>query len=363
MKVAVLGAGHGAFATCCYLTQQGFLVNLFEGFDPRTIEHVKRKGGIEFTGALGEGFAEINKITSDIREATERVDIIMVVVSSLAHEFNAKKVARYFQEEQLILLMPGHTGGSLHFFNTLKKEGVKSHVILCETNTLPYITRKETSTRVRIFEKGKNILFSAFPSKNFDEIYEKIRDMYSGFVPAENVLETGLMNDNALLHPAPMILNTGWIEHTRGDFYFYSEGITPSMARIMESVEDERLKIARAFGLKQIKFLDWWQKTGRTTQASDFYEAVRTSEPNKTIKAPGDMSHRFLEEDIKFGLVPMAYFARICDVSTPTMDSLIHMASIINGVDYLKEGLTPEKMGIEGLDVEKIKIFLKEGKS
>lgn len=360
-KIAILGAGHGGFAASCDLTKQGHSVNLFEGFDPSLLEPVKKKGGIDYVGALGEGFAKLNVVTSDIKEAIEGVDLIMVVVPSSGHEYHAKKIAPHLRENQLIFVLPGHTGGSLHFLHVLRTAGVKANISLCETNTLPYITRKETLDRVRVFSKDANILFSVFPSKNFEEVWRKIRGLYPNLLPAKNVLETGLMNDNALMHPPAMILNTGWIEHTKGNFSFYYDGFTPSVGKVAERLESERVGIAEAFGIKPVKFTEWWVKTGRTSRTDNLYEAVRASEANKAIRAPDTMAHRFLEEDIRFGLVPMVHLARVAKVPTPTTTAFVDIASAINKIDYMQEGLTPQKMGIENLDLEGIKGFVRNG--
>ena len=360
-KIAVLGAGHGGCATSCDLTKKGYSVNLFEGFDTKLLEPIKAKGGLEYVGAIGEGFAKLNKVTSNIKEAVEGVDLIMVVVPSSGHEYHATQIAPHLKEGQLIFVVPGHTGGSLHFSSVLKKQGVKASLNLCETNTLPYITRKETLDRVRIFSKDKNILFSVFPSKNFKEVYEKIRPLYPDLHPTENVLETGLMNDNALMHPPTMILNTGWVEYSKGNFAFYYDGFTPSIANVAEALESERYDTEKALGLKPTRFVDWWITTGRTKSIESLYEAVRTSEANKAIRAPDNMKHRFLEEDIDFGLVPMACFSKIANVPIPTTTSLIQLASKINKTDYMHRGLTPEKMGIENLDLQGLRAYVKDG--
>lgn len=36
------------------------------------------------------------------------------------------------------------------------------------------------------------------------------------------------MNINAVIHPAGVLMNAGWIEMTSGNFLFYKESITPS---------------------------------------------------------------------------------------------------------------------------------------
>ena len=63
------------------------------------------------------------------------------------------------------------------------------------------------------------------------------------------MLETGFQDLNAVEHPAQTVCNAGWLEHTEGDYYFYCEGTTPAVARVIEAVDRERLALAAAAGV------------------------------------------------------------------------------------------------------------------
>ena len=52
-----------------------------------------------------------------------------------------------------------------------------------------------------------------------------------------------------MAHPLPALLNAGWIETTGGDFRFYNDGVSPSVARAMDALDRERLAVIRALGL------------------------------------------------------------------------------------------------------------------
>ena len=52
----------------------------------------------------------------------------------------------------------------------------------------------------------------------------------------------------AIFHPAISILNAGWIESTHGDFQFYIDGVTPSVAHILEVLDRERVTVASVVG-------------------------------------------------------------------------------------------------------------------
>ena len=62
------------------------------------------------------------------------------------------------------------------------------------------------------------------------------------------MLQTGLNNMGAIFHPALTLLNSGWIEATHGDYQFYIDGVTPSVARVLEALDRERVTVAASLG-------------------------------------------------------------------------------------------------------------------
>ena len=177
--------------------------------------------------------------------------------------------------------------------------------------------------------------------------------MFPNVVPAANVLETGFSNINAIMHPAGMLGNAGWIEKSGGDFLWYRDGITPSIGAWIDAVDSERLEIVRLLGLKPLRFVDIFHQAGLTTAAArdsgSAYEAIHNSEANFTIKSPPTLDHRYIREDVGYGLVPMAEIGKLLGVKTPVMDALITLASTALGADFRQEGLTLGKMGLAGI--------------
>ena len=76
--------------------------------------------------------------------------------------------------------------------------------------------------------------------------------------------------------------------------------------------------------------------------------ACDESAPNATIKSPSSLDHRYVHEDVGYGLVPLAAFGKLAGVPTPTIDALINLSLLSLGIDYAKDGLTLEKLGLEG---------------
>lgn len=245
-EIAVLGGGNGACALAADLAMRGYSVNLgelpsFAGSFAPVIE----KGGLYYTGAIGEGFAKLNKVTLNIQEAINNVRCILISVPSYGHRAFFEACAPLLEDGQIVVLMPGNMG-SLEFAKVLKEKGIKRKILLAETNTLPYGTRLQGPALVHMDYK-MGICLAAFPSKNTDEIIRGMGDMFS-ITPADNVVQMGLLNTNLMFHPVECIFNAGRIEYAKGDFHSHGEGFTPVVARFAVRVYRELKSIAKAMG-------------------------------------------------------------------------------------------------------------------
>jgi hypothetical protein len=111
----VMGPSHG------YTRENlaGLQVNLYElpEFE-RNLDPIQERGGIEISGVVRQGFARLNRMTTDIAGAVEDVEYILVATQALAHERLAELCAPFAHEGQAIILFPG-SGGALVFGKTL----------------------------------------------------------------------------------------------------------------------------------------------------------------------------------------------------------------------------------------------------
>ena len=129
MRYTVIGAGHGGKAMAAHLALMGFPVTLYN----RTADNVaviKARGGIELESYEGgpRGFGQLALVTSDMREALDEADVVMVVTPSTAHADIAQAAASCLRDGQVVVLHPGRTGGSFEFAHALKKSGCTADV-------------------------------------------------------------------------------------------------------------------------------------------------------------------------------------------------------------------------------------------
>ena len=360
-RVAVLGAGHGGCAAAADLTLRGFEVRL----QARSSARVGAlQQGITLRRDGSECAVRPALVTTDVTAAVAGADLVMLVVPAHAHDDYARALAPLLIDSTVVMLNPGHTGGSLHFSASLARLGGPLPV-LCETVTLTYICRLEGPATAAIYRETTGLRFAALPAARAEELARWLRPLFPNLKPVANVLETGLMNINAVIHPAGMVMNAGWIEFLRGEFLFYREALTPAVARVIEAVDGERLALAEKLSLDLPAFIDYFEAAGLTSEAArrsrSVYRAMQESAPNRTIKAPASLDHRYMHEDIGYGLVPMSELARLVGAPTPTMDALIALGSVAQGRDYRRDGLTLARMGLQGASVEVLHRRVREG--
>jgi len=364
LKIGILGGGNGAFAAAAHLGREGYQIRMYSPFKEELASIVKA-GGIRLKGCLGDSFVTGIQACEEISDAVKSTDIVMIVVPANFHAHYAKLISLLLEDGQILFLNPGHTGGALEVRQVLKDSGLKAKITLIETNTLTYVTRKTAYNEVTIY-KINNIIFSALPACDTPAVSKKIKILYPKLTAADSVLETSLANFNAVMHPPVMILNAANIERTKGDFYFYFEGITPAVAKVMEILDKERIAILKALHIKSTSFLEFFiQAVGTTKEALEsgsFYRIVKESPPNAKIKAPENLKHRFLDEDIPCGLVPMAALGDLYQVDTPLMDVLITLSNLINEKNYWEEGLNLKKLGLANMSPDQVLQYVKEGK-
>ena len=364
-SVAVMGAGHGGYAAAADLTRRGFEVRLHarreESLDP-----IRANGGIDARGIF-EGREMPALLTTDVAEAVKDADLAMLVVPSVAHAYYAERLAGVLEEGTPVFLDPGHTGGGLHFRAEMRRAGHRAPLETCETVTLTFISRIEAPATVGIYSYTKSLMFAALPGNATARLHAAVSPLFPEIRPASSVLETGLANINAVFHPPGMLLNAGWIESTDGDFLFYREGVTDAVGRVTAEIDAERLAVARALDVPATPFLDIFHNAGLTTreamESGSISRACRESAPNATLRSPPSLDHRYVHEDVGYGLVPFAAFGRLAGVPTPTIDSHIALLSAATGIDYAAGGLTLERMGIAGLDPATLHRLVLEGET
>ena len=360
-RFTVIGAGNGGKAMAAHLALMGFHVNLYNRTRSR-LDAIRELGGLQLESFEGgpHGFGKLKLVTSDLAESVAAADVLMIVIPSSAHGEVGRLLAEHLIDGQMIVLHPGRTGGAMEMKKTLRDHGCAAKVTIAEAETFIYASRAEGPASARIFRIKQAVPLSALPATDTSKVLKMLRKPFPEFIDGHNVLHTGLNNMGAIFHPALTLLNAGRIESTAGDYQFYIDGVTPSVARVLEVLDRERVTVAAAMGVRARTAMEWLKLAYNVT-GENLYEAIQNQTGYYGIKAPGTLRHRYIFEDVPMSLVPIALFGNRYGVSVRGMESIIRLACFVSRTDYWRSGRTLKKMGIDNLSVSELTRFVKEG--
>ena len=303
-----------------------------------------------------KGNAKIDMLTDNIAEAIDGAKYIAVVTPSTAHVAVAEKLKGVVKKDQVILIYPGGFG-ALEFKKVLGDECP----LIIQTNNLPYDTR--LNGPASIFCSGKSpVNVALFPGNADRKVLEDVMDISPYEKIYEDVLECDLSLVNPSVHSGPCLLNFGAIEQQdlRGKFCMY-EHFTFGAAKVDWAIDKERKAVGAAFGYKLTPLEDFVQPRGEEVTWQDIYMKMHGEPALTPITGPDSIWNRYLTEDCPNGLVPWSEFGKIAGVATPCMDGVIAIYTQCHERDWRAEGIKPNRLGLDGMNVEQIKKFLKTG--
>jgi len=347
MQITVLGAGAGGTAVAFDCASHGHDVRLFD-FEqfPDNIAKIAEQGGINAEGDIS-GFGAIAYSGHDIDEALRDAELIYVVGPAYSTEPFGEAVAGKLSAGQTVIVSPSSCGGALAFKRAAGLPLDDESIRIAETSTLHYAVRLTEPGKIRVFLKLKaGNLLAALPGKHTGDILELISDVYPSMEAAESVMQTSLQNANPIIHPAVTLSNAARIELTGGDFLFYEEGVSDSVGRLIEALDKERIAIGKALGVSILSDPELGMRQGYMLEAN-YGSAYREAPGFLGIGAQPQLDHRYLNEDVGYGLVFMSTLGKQVGVATPGIDAIISVASIVMARDYRAEALrTPESLGV-----------------
>ncbi len=367
--VAVLGAGAGGLATVVELAAGGHDVALWHR-SASTIAPYS-SGQIAHRGILGTGSARVLAVTTDLGEALRGAEVVILSLPAFLHPPLFAELA----ERRLgvpIVLSPGHVGGALQLRQLFRHLGAALPPV-AELSTLPYVARVRPEGGVEVTGRAPQLRCGVLPGG--DQAADAAAALFSCRLTVCDVLCSSLSNTNLVLHPPGAILGAAWIEATGGNFAFYVEGTTPGVARVLDGLDAERRELARSFGHELPRLAEEMVLVGTATapgggggaagdrssaglvagrsSAETAAEAIRSGAANRSIQAPGSLSHRYYREDFAFGLEPFVALAELAGVKTPIAAALLALAGALLGSE-MPPGRDAAALGIEGLSLEEL---------
>lgn len=363
MKVAILGAGHGGIAMAGDLTLAGHEVRLAaDAKHSSNLQLLMAFGGIMVEGVTSSGapvgFAKPAMMTTDIEAALKGAEVVMVVVPAFAQEPYMQALIEHGEKGQIIVFNPGKFG-TLVFAKKLREAGRFDDFIIGETTSFIFAAKTKGLGHVNIKAAKSELPFAALPANRTAEALWTLTDLYPQLSPSMGVLQTSIDAPGLIIHPISTLMNMSRIEQI-GPYRNSHYDITPSVGRIMEAVDNERMDVARLLCRDTFSFMDTMQVLYKVRGESAYDMMYQISAHNVQM-APDSLKHRYVTEDIPYGLATIAAIGRQIGVPVPRIEAVVNIACMANGEDYWTTGRTLEKMGLEGMDGHMMARYALEG--
>ncbi len=358
-KVAILGGGNGAFAMASDFALQGYEVRMWSKYFDE-FKEIKKTHTIKVSGPLIQGEAKISMITDNMKEAIKDANLICSPIPAFTQKSIAEHLLSSIEDGQVIFLSPG-TFGSYLMYKHLREGGCKKDFAIGETGTLPYLTRKISPQESRIVVRACHLPTGVFPAKKTKEAIDKIRAFFPSVHPVENALSGALMNAGPILHSPLMVLNTGPIQNP-APYDIHNEGTTPGIRKTISLLDEERIAVRKALGFQPNHY-----------PLEDYYDETRPNEwmypriakkllmESRLWHEKIDYNHRYVTEDIGCGLAFLISVANYIGVEVPIARSLITLAGVVAGTDFMETGRTLKSLGLSQLSAKKLEEILING--
>jgi len=358
-SLTVLGGGNTAFAVAANLALRGFAVTLYElpAF-AHMLTPIQQSRTIQLLGVAESGRATLACVTTKIEEALEN-DLLLLIVPAYAHKPFAEICAPHLRDGHTIVITPG-TLGALEFAQLVRASGNQHAITFAETDTAPYVCRKTAPDTATIWGVVAGLGIGVYPVAKTDAVADLLAEVFtvngrsgaeSAIVEYPNLLACGLCAMNPVVHPPGVLMNAGRVEYSRGEFYFYEEGVTPTVAQVIYGVDAERRAIGRALGF-DLQPVDAAFHNAGFGPKGDLWATINGSRMLTQLRAPGAINTRWLTEDIPYGLGAWSALGQQLGVATPLMEALVTLASVALGKDFRQLARTPAQLGLAGMDAQ-----------
>ena len=267
-------------------------------------------------------------------DAIDFADIIFVTTITNQHESIAQMIAPYVRDHQMIVLIPGYMG-SLIF-----KRYINKQVVYCEWETTAYNGRIMDNSFVRITFYNPRNAISVLPLSHKDEVLATLSQLFDNTrYFRKNILESALHNPNMIVHPIGILFSVARIEYSKGEYWMYKEGYSPSVLNVIQAFDESKNAILERFGCEPLNYFEaakWRNELSLDIDAMDsFWEFAECSN-----KGPSKVDCRYINEDVPMGLGLIVSLGKVLGIDVSIQQSIFTLAGALTQKDFSKGART-----------------------
>lgn len=370
IKLLICGSGNGAHAFAGIASSlhgtEVRVLSLYQdeaerwnaSMQTKDLEVILHRKGQDTTSVTSKP----SMVTKNAQDAMQNVDIVVFVLPAFAHQVFLDALKPYLKPGTILVGMPGEPGFEFQVRHVLGETGRQCTVMNFES--LPWACRiTEFGAKCEVLGTKETLLGALKEGEGVAPQKDPVSTLQYLLGPLPKLIVSGhlvgvqLMSVNAYLHTSITYGQwVGWDGKPLAEAPLFYNGLTESAANILSSVSDEVVSIAKAFGEKtgadmsNVEHIYYWYMRCYPQDIADktnLYTAIQTNAAYQGLKHPvkitedgkflPDFTHRYMTEDIPFGLVVIRGIAEIIGLETPNIDRVLTWSQQQMEKEYLMD--------------------------
>lgn len=164
------------------------------------------------------------------------------------------------------------------------------------------------------------------------------------FAAAPSLLVPLLSNINPVAHAGQVIPNLSRID--RAEAWQLFANFTQSGAAIAEAIDAERVAVAAAFGVSVRSLATHYHLSYHVPPGPVAALATAIEAGGRGPRGPATLAHRYLDEDVPFGLVVYEALGRLAAVPTPILSAAVTLLGCAAGKSFRAMNPILDELGI-----------------
>lgn len=331
MRIGIVGCGGIALGYAAMLTGQGHDTVLWSPSGRSAADF--RGSEIEVSGVMQRRFRPV--LACDAQVLIEHAEVVIIAVPGYGHKAVIDAIIPFARTGQTFIVSAQLSLSATYLWQQLQARGIDADVVAWATTAL--MSRRSGPQSIVIGGVRSRLEAAVLPAGGNDTAIGLCTDLFGErFTQVADITAIALSNLNPPIHLASALCNFTRIE--KGEYWANYDGITPSVARMIEALDVERLAVAEAYGVKVRTVHEHYHLTFGFEPGLSLAEmAAAVHEKRKGPPGPVSVETRFVTEDVPFGIVPVIALADGRGVPVPLHKAGLAVVNALYGRSFENE--------------------------
>lgn len=353
--VGVAGAGPIALATAALLHEGGHDPMLWSPSGTGTAE-LAEGAALKAVGAVEALLTP--RIADSAATLARENEVLIVALPGYGHKSVLDALAPHIEERHQVIISSHVSLGAVYLMQLLAARGVTVPVTAWGTTICT--GRRQSGTEVRVNTVRSRVDLCTVPAERSSEALNLCQELFGDrFQPRDGLLAISLSNLNPQNHMGIALCNITRME--RGESWSQGQNVTPTVGRLLEQLDLERLEIARALGLEVKTIFEHFHLSFHVPIGSISAMNQQMHEQGNGGTGPATADSRYVTEDVPYGLVLTAALGRLTGHPALLHDAGIRIFSAMYGRDFERENEILKALNLELFSLEDLKRASKSG--